>query len=99
MKRNYQNQNIQHSIVKIIDLVLMSIIIALIGYYFYDAFCGFVFTCHCTFCKNKQITEKNCNIHNVHGAKCPYCNSSPWLHLLISPGFIITLMCIHTFGA
>ena len=86
--------NIKYPWIKLFDLILFIILLSIFGYYFYFPFCSFIFQCGCKFGKNKEIAEEHCNIHHVHGHKCPFCNASPYIHWIISPGFIMILMCI-----
>ena len=90
----YEYCNIRYPWFKLFDLILFVIILSLFGYYFYFPFCAFIFECGCKFGKNTEKAEEHCNIHHVHGYKCPFCDASPYIHWIISPTFINILMCI-----
>lgn len=79
---------------RVLELIAVGVLIYFFSWFFHNPFCGFIFQCGCTFAGTPGIGWKHCNVHNVSGPKCPWCNAKKNVVWLVDTNSVNILMFI-----
>ena len=76
----------------LMEIVFMITMVYVMVHFFRTPICGFIFQCGCSFGRNHIQQAKHCNVHNIHGPYCPFCNANKSIGWLISKIWIIFIV-------